>query len=67
MGNSFALQRRVGGGFFVFGLCSAYGIRLIYLGATNRIIDSSGMQKAPRWMYIVGGVLMQLPLIAFSL
>ena len=67
MGSNYALSRRIGGGFVAFGICSAYGIRLIYLGVTNQIIDSIGMEKAPRWMYVIGGALMQIPLIAFTL
>jgi len=40
-------------------------MRLIYLGITNQIIDESGMNKAPRWMFLTGGFLMQIPLIAY--
>jgi hypothetical protein len=52
-------------GFIVFGCCSAYGIKLIYLGITNQIIDESGMDKAPRWMFLAGGFLIQIPLVAY--
>jgi len=55
----------ISGGFIAFGLCSAYGVKLIYQGATNQIIDESGMDKAPRWMFLAGGFLMQVPLIVF--
>ena len=65
MEHNSAFMRRVGGGLVVFGICSAYGIRLIYLGVTNQIIDQSGMDKAPRWTFIAGGFLMQIPLVAY--
>jgi hypothetical protein len=55
----------ISGGIVVFGCCCAYGIKLIYLGVTNQIIDESGMDKAPRWVFLAGGFLMQIPLLVF--
>jgi hypothetical protein len=65
MGHTWSLKRAIDGGFVVFGLCSAYGIRLLYLGITNKIIDASGMNKAPRWIFLSCGFLMQMPLIVY--
>ena len=65
MQQNWSINRAIGGGFIAFGCCSAFGVRLIYLGVTNQIIDESGMDKAPRWMFIAGGFLMQIPLLTY--
>lgn len=54
------------GGFLVFGLCAAFGLRLLFRGIRNDILDSSGAPVAGRSWFIVGGVLCLVPLIAFS-
>ena len=53
------------GGFLVFGLCAAFGLRLLYRGLRNDILDSSGTPVAGRSLFIVGGILCLLPLVAF--
>ena len=62
---SWLIEDAIEGGLIVFGCCSAYGVRLIYLGITNQIIDESGLDKAPRWMFITGGFLFQIPLLTY--
>jgi hypothetical protein len=54
------------GGFFVFAICSLYGLRWLVRGIRNDILDSLGHPVASRSWFIVGGILMQLPLAAFA-
>jgi hypothetical protein len=54
-------------GFIPFGLCSFWGLRLLMRGFRGDILDSSGMAVAPRGLFIAGGILLQLPLIGFTL
>ena len=58
-------EEAIGSGFLVFGLCSAFGFRRLWLGLTNQIIDDSGMEKAPRWLFLGGGIVLQFPLLVF--
>src|SRR5258708_3688613 len=60
-------EEAIWGDFLVFSLCAALGLRLIWLGSTNQILDSSGLEQAPRWMFIGGGILLQSPLIGFAI
>jgi hypothetical protein len=53
------------GGFLVFGLCSFWGLRLLFRGVRGDILDSSGHDMAPRSLFIGGGVFLQLPLVVF--
>lgn len=57
----------ISAGFLVFGLCSVWGLRLLFRGARGDILDSTGMETASRSGFIVGGILLQVPLIAFAL
>jgi hypothetical protein len=50
------------GGFIPFGVCSIWGLRLLLRGIRRDILDSSGMETASRKWFIMGGVLLQLPL-----
>lgn len=54
-------------GFLVFGLCSLWGLRLLFRGLRGDIFDSFGTAVASRGWFIVGGVLLQLPLAGFTL
>ncbi len=55
------------GGFIAFGLCSVWGLRLLFRGVRRDILDSTGMETASRSWFIAGGILLQFPLIAFTL
>ena len=44
-------------------LSSGYGFYLIWKAVTNDIYDWVGESFAPKWMYITGGLLLQLPFI----
>jgi hypothetical protein len=52
-------------GFLVFGLLACWGLWLLDRGIRDDIYDWIGERNAPRWSYIVFGVLCQAPLIAF--
>lgn len=53
------------GGFLVFGICSFVGLKYLVRGFRNDILDSLGHPAAHRAWFIVGGFLMQLPLVCF--
>ncbi len=58
-----------GGSFtliLIAGLLALYGLRLIYRGLDNDTTDGTGHQLASPWWFIVGGILMLLPL-AFAI
>ena len=57
---------RIWYGFIPFGLCSFWGLQLLLRGLRRDVLDSSGMEVAPRSLFIAGGVLLQLPLIGFT-
>ena len=57
----------ISAGFIAFGLCSVWGLRLLLRGVRGEILDSTGMETASRSCFIVGGILLQFPLIAFTL
>jgi hypothetical protein len=56
-----------GGGFLVFGICALYGLRLLIRGISGDILDDFGTPVAGRSWFIVGGILLMLPLVAFGL
>ena len=62
---TYELDRRVGGGFLAFGALAVFGLRLLARGVRNDIYDWLGHAPAPRAWFIVGGVLCQLPLVAW--
>jgi hypothetical protein len=57
---------RIGGGFLVFGICAAFGLRLLYRGIRGDVYDSSGTPIAARSWFIAGGIFCLLPLVAYS-
>ena len=65
--HNFAFQRRIGGGFWAFGLLSLFGLRIFYKGLRNDIYDWLGEKSAPRWSYIAFGLFCQLPLGGYIL
>src|ERR1700690_2951639 len=60
-------QEAMWGGFIPFGLCSFWGLNLLLRGLRQDILDASGHEVAPRSLFIGGGILLQLPLIGFTL
>lgn len=55
------------GGFLVFGICAFFGLRFLIRGLRDDIYDNSGSPIAGRSWFIVGGIFLLLPLVAFSL
>jgi hypothetical protein len=55
------------GGFIVFGLCSLWGLRLVFRGLRGDTTDFLGHEVAPRSLFVGGGIFLQLPLIVFAL
>src|SRR5262249_10322705 len=55
------------GGFMAFGICSFFGLRLLLRGLRGDTLDSSGHTVASRGWFILGGMLLQLPLVGFTL
>jgi len=55
------------GGFIPFGLCSAWDLRLLLRRVRGDTFDSSGTAVASRSWFVIGGLLLQLPLVAYSL
>ncbi|MBN9692562.1 MAG: hypothetical protein J0M24_20125 [Verrucomicrobia bacterium] len=60
-------QEAMWSGFFVFGLCSLWGLRLLFRGLRGDVFDSMGIAVASRGWFIVGGMCLQLPLAGFTL
>jgi hypothetical protein len=60
-------QKRIVGGLAAFGILAAFGLRFLYKGLRNDIHDWIGERYAPRWSYILFGLLCQLPLAGFIL
>jgi hypothetical protein len=56
----------IGGGFLAFGMCSFFGLRWLLRGLRNDTLDSTGHTIASRGWFIIGGILLQLPLITFT-
>jgi hypothetical protein len=54
------------GGFIPFGLCSFWGLRLLFRGLRGDTLDSSGTETASRNWFIIGGSLLQLPLSGYA-
>jgi hypothetical protein len=55
------------GGFLVFGICSFYGLRFLARGLRDDILDNSGSPIAGRSWFVVGGILLIVPLVAFAI
>jgi len=59
-------QKALWGGFIPFGFCSYWGLRLLMRGLQGHVLDSSGMAIASRGWFIIGGILLQLPLGGYA-
>ena len=60
-----ALNYRIWAGFLVFGICAAFGLRLLYRGIRDDVNDGSGTPIAGRGWFIVGGIICMSPLAAY--
>lgn len=49
-------QEAMWGGFIPFGLCTLWGLRLVWRGLRGDILDSSGSVTASRSWFIIAGV-----------
>ena len=47
-------------------VCSVFGLRLLFKGMRGEILDESGIAKAPRWLYVVSGVALQMPAFIYA-
>jgi hypothetical protein len=65
MGNNPLLNYRIGAGFLAFGICAAFGLRLLYRGIRGDVNDTSGTPIAGRSWFIGGGIFCLLPLVAY--
>jgi hypothetical protein len=56
-----------GGGGILAGavVCSVFGVRLLFKGMRDDILDESGIAKAPRWLYLASGVALQIPALIY--
>jgi hypothetical protein len=66
MGNNPLLHFRIWGGFVAFGVCAAFGLRLLYRGIRGDVCDSSGTPIAGRGWFIGGGLLGLSALVAYT-
>jgi hypothetical protein len=64
---SYTAGDAIAAGFLVFGICAFFGLRLLIRGIRDDVLDSSGMPIANRIWFIVGGIVLIIPLAAFSL
>jgi hypothetical protein len=60
-------QETMWAGFIPFGLCSFWGLKFLIRGFRGDVLDSSGMAVARRGLFITGGILLQLPLVGYTL
>jgi hypothetical protein len=47
-------------------VCSIFGLILLFKGMRGEILDESGIAKAPRWLYVVSGVALQMPAFIYA-
>lgn len=60
-------EEAIWGGFIAFGFASFFGARLFIRGLQNDVNNSAGHIVAARPWFIIGGILFQLPMVAFCL
>ena len=65
MDYNLSLHFRIWAGFLAFGICAAFGLRLLYRGIRGDVNDASGTPIAGRGWFIGGGVGCLLPLILY--
>jgi hypothetical protein len=64
--SSSTASEAIWGGFLAFGFCSYWGLRLLLRGLQREMTDESGINIGSRGWFIAGGLLMQMPLIGFT-
>jgi hypothetical protein len=47
-------------------ICSVFGLRLLFKGLRDDILDENGIAKAPRWLYLAAGAALQIPAILYA-
>ena len=47
-------------------VCSVVGLRFVFKGIRNEILDADGIEKAPRWVYLATGAALQIPAILYA-
>ena len=60
-------REAMSGGFIAFGVCAFFGLRYLIRGLRGDIYDDSGGPIAGRSWFIVGGSVLLVPLVVFSL
>ena len=61
-----AAHRRIIAGLIVFAVFAVFGLRLLYRGLRDDIYDGSGMPRAGRSWFVIGGLACLLPLFAYA-
>jgi len=60
------LHYRIWAGFLAFGICAAFGIRLLFRGIRDEVYDTSGTPLAGRGWFITGGIVCLLAFVVYS-
>jgi hypothetical protein len=47
-------------------VCSVCGLMLLFKGMRGDILVKCGIAKAPRWMYLIAGVALQMPVFVYA-
>ena len=47
-------------------VCSVGGLMLLFKGMRGDIVDECGIAKAPRWLYLISGVVLQMPAFIYA-
>lgn len=63
---NWSLHYRIWTGFLAFGICAAYGLRLLYRGLRGDVLGSSGVPMAGRGWFIAAGILCLSTLVAYT-
>jgi hypothetical protein len=53
-------------GFVVFGIVALCGARLLFRGIKKDIVDATSVPNGSRWSWIVGGIVLHIPLIGYT-
>jgi len=61
------LHSRIWAGFLAFGICAAFGFRLLYRGLRGDVPESFGTSQAGRGWFIAGGILCLLAFVGYTL
>lgn len=53
-------------GLVVFAIIAFFGLKILIRGLRDDTADITGIPNGSRWWWIIAGILMQLPLIIFT-